>query len=135
MYDLTANGGKTPLLALVDLDGNRTRYEVMTGANGVRKLEVCFIDIATDQLTKCQVAAAWQVVTPESVQNPQRIFLRFPSADPFQLKSTILQTGSPYLADEQPRVTIVFQSAEVGSTSSPENISVQTSIVSRVYAR
>jgi prepilin-type N-terminal cleavage/methylation domain-containing protein len=137
-----ANGGETSLLALRDLDGNRVRYKAMNDATGTMKLQVCFIDISEQDLLQCDAAhlSNWQVVTPEDVKIVSATFFLHPYQNPFQLKDPVPDSGSPYLANAQPRVTIVLKtqqaSASLGSgVPKPENISSQTTVVSRFYAR
>ena len=129
--DLVANAGRTEFLALRDADGNRVRYAVMD-VNGVPKLQVCFIDIGAEQISKCDVPEAWQIVTPEEVKITNSTFFLFPFLNPFKLRASI---PPPYDANAQPRVTIVLKTQQQTDEVSPEVVSAQTSVVSRYYAR
>lgn len=134
VVDLSATGGKANLLALRDVTGNRIRYKVIT-VGAEPKLEVCLINIGSDALTKCDDIAAWEVVTPEGVRIVNGDFYINPPQNPFQLKEPASASGSPYLGDVQPTVTIVFKSQQSGNDLVPENISNQTTVVSRSYVR
>ncbi|MFH1171725.1 MAG: type II secretion system protein [bacterium] len=134
--DLLSTTGKTALLALRDANGNRIRYEVINDTNGIPKLQVCYIDVTTEELTKCNAASSWQIVTSEDVRITNGDFYVYPFTDPFRLRSPIPPTGtSPYDYDQQPVVTIVLKTRQVSNVVSPENISAQTTAVSRYYVR
>lgn len=132
--DLADTAGKTSLLALRDVSGNRVRYKFV-GTEGAQTLQVCFIDVANEALTKCNNLSRWESVTPEGVQIVSGGFFLYPFDNPFKLKEPVPPTGSPYLTDAQPRVTVVLKTEQVSTDVAPERIATQTTVTSRYYAR
>lgn len=147
--DLEVGAGRTTLLALRDAAGNRKMYRVFppTGTT-TQKLQVCAIE-SDDDPDRCTLLSNWDVVTPEGVEADRATFYVFPfrdpftqcespggGADPFGANAVNECTGSsPYLEDEQPRVTIVLQTRQSGATVTPQRLASQTTISSRLYLR
>ncbi|MBI3956434.1 MAG: type II secretion system protein [Candidatus Kerfeldbacteria bacterium] len=136
---VTNNKGRTPLLALRDVNGNRVRYKVMPEfpAPGERQtLRVCLIDITRDSLNKCDDPLIWEVVTPEDVSIVKGEFYLHPFVNPFQLNPLRGDVGELiFLADAQPRVTIVLRTQQTTAEPQRQILSAQTTVMSRLYAR
>lgn len=130
-----APNGKTPLLALIDADGVRTRYRVSPADN---RLYVCSLGI-TDANTVCDALPPgnnkWQPVSPADIRVVKGEFYLFPFTSPFVLKGVIPLDDSPYTTDAQPRVTIVLATQQTLDEVAPERASLQTTITSRLYLR
>lgn len=134
--DDAAVNGKTDVLALRDPKGNSTRYRFFTD-NGTLKLHICTVTVVSsntgfipDDPDKCEDAANWHVVTPDTIEVVSSAFYLYPFADPFAL-----QNDGTYLNDVQPRVTVVLQTQSATPLPERLRISAQTTMVTRTYVR
>lgn len=121
------------ILGVRDTDGNMTRYRVDTTSD---RLMVCTITIATDSLSRCDdmTSTNWAAVTPDTVEMQRGEFYLFPLADPIALSGSA--SGSPYKADDQPRVTIVLKTVQRYPNGGVQQfITAQSTATSRLYAR
>lgn len=135
--NLSATRGETSVLALKDADGNKIRFAAFP-ENGERKLQVCLINAATDNPDKCASPDAgaendWEVITPDNIRVAATTFILYPHTNPY-LPCTGTCAGA-YEADGQPKVTIILQTRQSGNEVVPEEISSQTTVISRFYAR
>lgn len=148
--DITAlNGnlaGQTSILALLDAQSNRVRFQVLPDAAGDNKLQICFLNILTNPLTYCDAPPTnWQVITPEGVKVVGATFFISPLRNPFAVCNPAQTNNSapdfctnapsPYLDDAQPRATFVLRTQQLGEENSPERVSMQTTVTSRMYPR
>ncbi len=131
--------GKVDILALRDVDGNRTRYRVDATQ---QKLLICKITISTDPLSYCDEMADknsadyhWSAVTPDNVEMRHGDFYLYPFDDPLT-PSNQSAPSSPYLSDSQPRVTFVLNTVQRYPNGGIQQfITSQTTAVSRLYSR
>ncbi len=132
LFVLDDTNGATNVLALRDLDGNRTRYRVF--ADGL--LYVCTIKAAGDPADYCDNPPgagtnpeAWQPLTPAGITVSQASFTVHPFRDP------AAAAGGEFLSNDQPRVTIGYTAEQIGAQEQDDRITLQTTITSRTYAR
>lgn len=149
--NLEVDEGLTNLLAIVDSSGNKIRFMVDPFATiGSSKLYVCLEKAETPSIDECQFEPGWEQVTPEGVKviPGGTNFYISPHRSPFVLCDPV-STGylkcqvpaipgdpvSPYLTDEQPRVTVTIQTEQEVDEIGKERSSMQTTITSRVFVR
>jgi len=116
------------VLATRDQDGNLTVYRLVGSV-----IYVCAIN-ADDLATKtCDLTSTtnWQPVTPDEIEILKLDFYITPDQNPFLLDDT-----NKYPSNNQPKVTIVFQSRSLSEElAGITNINLQTTVSSRIYKR
>lgn len=143
---LDTNHGQANVLALKDSSGVQKFYAVDVPAGSTdrqKKLLFCSRDPASESPDKCfpgesvwtSETTPWKVITPAGVQASRITFWIYPFVDPYQQCLEEDCGVSPYLADAQPRVTIVLQTRPSTPVSVSQTSTVQTTTVSRLYYR
>lgn len=136
---LTDTNGNATLLALIDANGNRKRYAMMTEpGTELKKLYTCTIDAgAGEPVDRCSDSsgslANWEIVTARGIHVSDIRFFIAPYVNPFA--PCAASCAGPYASDEQPRVTIVFRTIQDSAEAVPESVSQQTTVVTRFYPR
>ncbi len=143
---LQTSHGQANVLALKHSSGVQTFYAVFVpegSSDGQKKLLYCSRDPASELPDKCfadeshwtSETTPWKVVTPAGVQASRITFWISPFVDPYRQCPEEDCGTSPYLADAQPRVTIVLQTRPSTPVSISQTSTVQTTTVSRLYYR
>lgn len=133
--DSSTNENK--ILVTRDLDNNRfyfaRRQEGTLVDNAPRYvIKNCAVEIQTDALDKCDDLANWQTVTPAEVHVKKFLIFPTPLVDPLVLNETL----STYEADDQPKVTIIFQTeTDRKEQKYKVGTDLQTTVSTRIYAR
>lgn len=111
------------VLAIVNQGAGYVRYRFQQNTDGVGRVE-----LSTDK------GISWASITPSNIDVEQIDFYLAPGVNPFELKDPIPASGSVYLSDEQPRLTIVIKTTSLNEKP-PLITQFQTTVTSRMYVR